>query len=175
MEFQVNLGKFMSTSVLRAFSTRLSKRTTLGTTSYFDPCLRMPCKQYEICVSSKNGLQYNCISEPRPVKKTVTTINFKPNVQLIKQTPAVKTTTNVIQVNPCLSSPCGFKQICKTVPERPFQYVCEDEVELNAIKQTIFEPEQREQVTSTLNTILRKIETGQFYNKVKGKLQPAVV
>lgn len=134
----------------------------------------MPCQQYEICVSSKNGLQYNCISEPRPVKKTVTTINFKPNVQLVKQMPTLlpvvktPTTTNVIHVNPCLSSPCGFKQICKTVPERPFQFFCEDEVELNAIKQTIFEPEREAQVTSSLNNILRKIETGQFFNVVQG-------
>ena len=86
-----------------------------------DPCLTNFCNFGELCIRSIDGLSYNCINEglmSQTNQKTPETFyNYPTNYFLKYHEP-----------NPCLSSPCQEKQICRVLSMQ--KYVCVNELEM---------------------------------------------
>lgn len=81
-----------------------------------DPCLFSSCNFGEICVRSIDGLSYNCIQEDA-TGNMLTSVNVPLNYFVKYHEP-----------NPCLSSPCNEKEVCRVFKRN--KYVCVKELEL---------------------------------------------
>jgi len=86
-----------------------------------DPCLTNFCNFGELCIRSIDGLSYNCVDESF-ISQTSQLAN-----QPFNNYP-VNYFLKYLEPNPCLSSPCQEKQICRVLNMR--DYVCVNELEL---------------------------------------------
>lgn len=76
------------------------------------------CEFGEICIKSIDGLSYNCVKEDM-FSNSPSSVNIPLN-HFVK----------FFEPNPCLSSPCREKEICRVVKRD--QYVCVRELEFPA-------------------------------------------
>lgn len=76
------------------------------------------CNFGEICIRSIDGLSYNCVEEADHNKKSIERFYNQPLNYFVK----------FHEINPCISSPCGEKQICRVLNRNKF--VCVRELEL---------------------------------------------
>lgn len=156
---------------------------TYSNTINDDPCLHVKCPRGEICIKSIDGFSFNCIKEISYSKN----IKFGSNQDLNMAAKARDLFTNYpvnyfekyMSFNPCLSSPCGPRKICRHIKNEKF--ICQSELELYSdtnklrsfanigLKQNIwtnlqkkFFNERRHNKITSLRAIKKKLEADDY-------------
>lgn len=102
-----------------------------------DPCLTAMCSRGYICVKSFDESSYNCIKEDTYSNQSTRSINQYPFNTGSKIRHSVTNVPNNYYskyhgANPCMSSPCGYHEICRNLPENKNGYICQGELEMYA-------------------------------------------
>ena len=96
--------------------------------STYDQCIFAKCSTGQVCQKSIDGMSYNCIAENLFFNQKQTSLSMRPENSYTNY--AVNYFDKYLNFNPCLSSPCGFKQICRNLNAK--DYVCQSELEVPA-------------------------------------------
>ena len=130
-----------------------------------NPCLEAPCKFGEICEKSIDGFSYNCISESA----------FKKQMFSKRETPIeeikdlftnypVDYYKQYLSNNPCFSSPCSSRQVCRNIMSSKGFY-CVNELQapndIATMRAYYNGPEHiyKPSIRRDSNAILKKIQT----------------
>jgi len=111
---------------------------TYSTPIYNDPCLYVKCPIGQICIKSVDGYSYNCLKET-----SYSDINID-YARTVKNRP-VNYFEKYMSFNPCLTNPCGPRQICRNWGKN--EYVCQSELELG--------PDTERMIDQSTNNIYR--------------------
>lgn len=95
-----------------------------------DPCFHITCPQGEICMRSIDAISYNCIKEDQYLKRDEYNnmgdleLALKPRDSVTNY--PVNYFEKYMTFNPCLSSPCAPRQICRNLGKN--EYICQSEI-----------------------------------------------
>lgn len=139
---------------------------------YDDPCLHAKCDSGEICIQSLDGYSYNCVKE----KKYSTHIKYDAPVKVKLASKERDLFTNkpvnyfekYMSYNPCLSSPCGMREVCRVISKT--KYVCQKELEMYADTKSVKEISQRkmkQDIYENLRNIFRNHKKNRNFKLLK--------
>lgn len=140
-----------------------------------DPCLHAKCHIGEICIQSLDGYSYNCVKE----KKYSTHISYDSPVKVNLASKERDLFTNnpvnyfekYMGSNPCLSSPCGLREVCRVLSKT--EYVCQKELEMFAdtdVPKEFSQRKMKQDIYENLKNIFRKHQRNKNIKLLKGKL-----
>jgi hypothetical protein len=101
-----------------------------------DPCIYVHCPSGNICIRSIDGYSYNCVAESSFSNQVTYGSSNSPlkmgssmSNNVVQNFP-VNYFEKYLTMSPCMSSPCGERQVCRNLPDS--QYVCKSELDRSA-------------------------------------------